>query len=51
MRFAPEVSLDEVKGLAMLMTLKCALVKLPLGGAKGGIKYAGYQVDASAPYI
>ena len=39
MRFAPEVSLDEVKGLAMLMTLKCALVKLPLGGAKGGIKY------------
>lgn len=39
MRFAPEVSLDEVKGLAMLMTLKCALAKLPLGGAKGGIKY------------
>ena len=39
MRFAPDVSLDEVKGLAMLMTLKCALAKLPLGGAKGGIKY------------
>lgn len=39
MRFSPEVSLDEVKGLAMLMTLKCALAKLPLGGAKGGIKY------------
>jgi glutamate dehydrogenase (NAD(P)+) len=39
MRFAPEVSLDEVKGLAMLMTLKCSLAKLPLGGAKGGIKY------------
>jgi len=39
MRFSPEVSLDEVKALAMLMTLKCALAKLPLGGAKGGIKY------------
>ncbi|MDF7826219.1 Glu/Leu/Phe/Val dehydrogenase [Pontiellaceae bacterium B12227] len=39
MRFSPEVSLDEVKGLAMLMTLKCSLAKLPLGGAKGGIKY------------
>jgi glutamate dehydrogenase/leucine dehydrogenase len=39
MRFAPDVSLDEVKGLAMLMTLKCALARLPLGGAKGGIKY------------
>ena len=39
MRFSPDVSLDEVKGLAMLMTLKCALAKLPLGGAKGGIKY------------
>lgn len=39
MRFSPEVSLDEVKGLAMLMTLKCALAKLPLGGSKGGIKY------------
>ncbi len=39
MRFAADVSLDEVKGLAMLMTLKCALAKLPLGGAKGGVKY------------
>ncbi|MDF7798498.1 Glu/Leu/Phe/Val dehydrogenase [Pontiellaceae bacterium B1224] len=39
MRFSPEVSLDEIKGLAMLMTLKCSLAKLPLGGAKGGIKY------------
>jgi glutamate dehydrogenase (NAD(P)+) len=39
MRFSDYVNLDETKALAMLMTLKCALVGLPLGGAKGGIKY------------
>lgn len=37
-RFAPDVTLGEVCSLAMLMTFKCALVGLPLGGAKGGIK-------------
>ena len=36
-RYAPEVSLDEVRALAMWMTWKCALVELPYGGAKGGI--------------
>lgn len=36
-RFAPFVDLDEVKALAGWMTLKSALVKLPYGGAKGGI--------------
>jgi len=37
-RFHPGVNLSEVSGLAMLMTFKCSLVGLPLGGAKGGIR-------------
>src|SRR3954471_20913382 len=37
-RFHPEVNLSEVAGLAMLMTFKCSLVGLPLGGAKGGVR-------------
>jgi glutamate dehydrogenase len=36
-RFHPQVDLDEVKALATLMTFKCAVVGLPLGGGKGGI--------------
>jgi len=36
-RFHPVVDLDEVRSLAMLMTLKCAVANLPFGGAKGGI--------------
>ncbi|MDO5672522.1 MAG: Glu/Leu/Phe/Val dehydrogenase [Actinomycetaceae bacterium] len=36
-RFAPNVDLDEVRALAMLMTWKCSLLNLPYGGAKGGV--------------
>ncbi|MBY0587700.1 Glu/Leu/Phe/Val dehydrogenase [bacterium] len=37
-RYHQEVSLDHVKSLAALMTIKCALNRLPLGGGKGGVK-------------
>ncbi|MFZ4795447.1 MAG: Glu/Leu/Phe/Val family dehydrogenase [Blastocatellia bacterium] len=36
-RFAPDVSLDEVRALAAWMTWKCAILNIPFGGAKGGI--------------
>ena len=37
-RFHPDVDLSETTAWAMLMTFKCALVGLPLGGAKGGVR-------------
>jgi glutamate dehydrogenase (NAD(P)+) len=36
-RFAPDVTLDEVRALASWMTWKCAVANLPFGGGKGGV--------------
>ncbi|GAA4962434.1 Glu/Leu/Phe/Val family dehydrogenase [Kineococcus glutinatus] len=38
LRYSPHVTLDEVRALAMWMTWKCALLDVPYGGAKGGIR-------------
>jgi len=37
-RFHPQVNLDEIKTLAFLMAIKCAVVGIPMGGAKGGVQ-------------
>ena len=39
LRFSEEVHMEECKALAFWMTIKCALHKLPFGGAKGGVMY------------
>src|SRR5262249_53235645 len=38
-RYHESVSLDDLKALAAMMTWKCALMQLPFGGGKGGIKF------------
>jgi glutamate dehydrogenase (NAD(P)+) len=44
-RYHPEVDLNEVRALAMLMTWKTALVNIPYGGAKGGVDCPGSLLD------
>ncbi len=46
-RYADDVNLGEVAALAMLMTWKCAIVGLPFGGAKGGVRVSPHGLSRS----
>lgn len=46
-RYHPRVTMEEVKALAMWMTWKCALVNIPFGGGKGGVKVDAKKLSRS----
>jgi glutamate dehydrogenase (NAD(P)+) len=46
-RYHPEMSLDDGKALSLWMTMKCALMRLPYGGAKGGVKVNPRELSAA----
>jgi glutamate dehydrogenase (NAD(P)+) len=46
-RFHPDTDLDEVRALAFWMTIKCAVVNIPFGGAKGGVVCDPHALTAS----
>jgi glutamate dehydrogenase (NAD(P)+) len=46
-RYHEGVSLDDLKALASMMTWKCALMQIPYGGGKGGIKFNPHTVSKS----
>jgi glutamate dehydrogenase (NAD(P)+) len=46
-RYAPDVTMGEVAALAMWMTWKCALMHLPYGGAKGGVRVDPTELSRS----
>ena len=46
LRYHPDVTIEDLRWLSCLMSLKCALVRLPLGGAKGGIDH---ETEGAAP--